>query len=86
MLKIEINQHEGKLKIEVQGNLAEIRADLGVVIHAMHVDACNKNIFLGSEFENTFRNPEFWDLVFKPNKDDAEILAASKNLGKGGSE
>lgn len=86
MLKIEVNQHEGKLKVEVQGNLAEISADLGVVIHAIHVDACNKNIFLGSEFEHTFRDPEFWDLVFRPGKDDAEILAASKNLGKGGSE
>lgn len=86
MLKIEVNQHEGKLKVEVQGNLAEITADIGTVIHAIHVDACNKNIFLGSELEYTFRNPEFWDIVFKPNKDDAEILAASKSFGKGGSE
>ena len=86
MLKIEVNQHEGKLKVEVQGSLPEISADLGTVIHAIYVDACNKNIFLGREFESTFRDPGFWDLVFRPGKDDAEILAASKNLGKGGSE
>lgn len=86
MLKIEVNQHEGKLKVEVQGSLAEISADLGTVIHAIHVDACNKNIFLGRKFESTFRDPEFWDLVFKPNKADTDILAASETLGKGGSE
>jgi hypothetical protein len=86
MLKIEVNQHEGKLMVEVQGNLPEIIADLGTVIHAIHVDACNKNIFLGRELEYTFRNPEFWDLVFRPGKDDAEILAASKHFGKGGNE
>jgi hypothetical protein len=86
MLKIEVNQHEGKLMVEVQGNLPEIIADLGTVIHAIHVDACNKNIFLGRELEYTFRNPEFWNLVFRPGKDDAEILAASKHFGKGGNE
>lgn len=86
MLKIEVNQHEGELMVEVQGSLPEISADLGTVIHAIHVDACNKNIFLGREFERTFRDPEFWDLVFRPGKDDAEILAASKHFGKGGNE
>lgn len=86
MLKIEVNQHEGKLMVEVQGNLPEIIADLGTVIHAIHVDACNKNIFLGRELEYTFRNPEFWDLVFRPGKDDAELLASAENLGKGGNE
>ena len=86
MLKIEVNQHEGELMIETRGTLPEIVSDLGAVIHAIHVDACNKNIFLGREFERTFRDSEFWDLVFRPNKDDAELLAASKNFGKGGNE
>lgn len=86
MLKIEINQHEGVLHIEVQGNLPEITADLGTAIHAIHVKACNDDIFVGREFERVFRDPEFHNLVFRPNKDDAELLASAENFGKGGNE
>lgn len=86
MLKIEVNQHEGELMIETRGTLPEILSDLGAVIHAIHVKACNDDIFVGREFERVFRDPEFHNLVFRPGKNDAEILAASKNLGKGGSE
>ena len=86
MLKIEVNQHEGKLMIETRGTLPEIVSDLGAVIHAIHVDACNKNIFLGREFERVFRDPEFHNLVFRTYKDDAELLASVENLGKGGNE
>lgn len=86
MLKIEVNQHEGELMIETRGTLPEIVSELGAVIHAIHVKACNDDIFVGREFERVFRDPEFCDLVFKPNKDDAELLASAENLGKGGSE
>lgn len=86
MLKIEVNQHEGELMIETHGTLPEIVSDLGAVIHAIHVKACNDDIFVGREFERVFRDPEFHNLVFRPGKNDAEILAASKNLGKGGNE
>lgn len=86
MLKIEVNKNEDKLMIETRGTLPEIVSDLGAVIHAIHVKACNDDIFVGREFERVFRDPEFHNLVFRPNKDDAEILASSKNLGKGGSE
>lgn len=86
MLKIEINQHEGELNVEVRGNLPEIISDLGAVIHSIHVKACNNDIFLGREFERVFRDPEFHNLVFRPNKDDAELLASAENFGKGGNE
>lgn len=86
MLKIEVNQHEGELMIETRGTLPEIVSDLGAVIHAIHVKACNDDIFVEREFERVFRDPEFHNLVFRPGKNDAEILAASKNLGKGGNE
>ena len=78
MLKIEVNQHEGELMIETRGKLSEIIGDLGAVIHAIHVKACNDDIFVGREIERIFRDPEFYDLLFRPSKDDAEILEASK--------
>lgn len=86
MLKIEINQHEGELRVQTYGSLTEIMSDLGAVLHSMHVKICNENVFAGRDFERIFRDPEFLDFVFKPDEGDAEILAASKNLGKGGSE
>lgn len=86
MLKIEVNQHEGELMIETHGTLPEIVSDLGAVIHAIHVKACNDDIFVGREFERVFRDPEFHNLVFRPNKDDAELLASAENFGKGGNE
>lgn len=86
MLKIEINQHEGELMVQTYGSLTEIMSDLGAVLHSMHVKICNENIFLGRDFERIFRDPEFLDFVFNPNEDDAELLAAAEDFGKGGSE
>lgn len=86
MLKIEVNRDEGEMMVQVRGNLPEVISDLGAVIHSIHVKACSDDLFVGREFERIFRDPEFWDDVFEPKKHDAEILAASKNLGKGGSE
>lgn len=86
MLKIEVNRHKGEMTVQVRGNLPEVISDLGAVIHAIHVKACSDDIFVGREFERIFRDPEFWDDIFKPNKADAGILAASENIEKGGSE
>lgn len=86
MLKIEINQHEGEIMVQACGNLPEIISDLGAVMHTLHVKLCNENIFLGKDFERIFHDPEFLDFVFKPNEDDAKILAAAEDFGKGGSE
>lgn len=86
MLKFEINRHEGELMIETHGNLPEVISDLGAVIHSIHVKVCNDDIFFGRELERVFRDPGFWDIVFKPNKEDAALLAAAEDFGKGGSE
>lgn len=81
MLKANINRLEETLEVEMRGNMAEIISDIGTMAHLIHVAACRDNILVGRAFENTLKNPQFWETALKARKEDEELL---KNIERGG--
>lgn len=73
-----IKKDGGEPVIELEGNLTDTLADLGFLIHVIHVMLSNSNVFVGQLFENALKDPEFMERVFKPTPADAEILKTTK--------
>ena len=74
MIRIEIDKNKEHMMIELEGSMTKILSELGTVVHVIHIRLCRQNLFAGLDFERTIRNPEFWDLVFKPSEGDSEIF------------
>jgi hypothetical protein len=62
-----------KTELEVKGNLLDAIAEIGQLVHLVHVKVSKKNLFSGIEFERMMRRPEFWDEVFRTRDSDQEI-------------
>lgn len=80
MLRTNINIHEETLEVETGGNMAEILSDIGTMAHLIHVATCRDNILVGRAFENTLKDPQFWEMALKARKGDEELL---KNIERG---
>ena len=74
MLKIDIDRNKEEMLIGCGGSMPEILSDLGSAVHAIHIRLCRQNLFAGLDFERAIRNPEFWEIVFKPSEVDSEIF------------
>lgn len=74
MLKIDIDHNKEEMLIGCGGSMPEILSDLGSAVHAIHIRLCKQNLFAGLEFEKAIRNPEFWNIVFKPSEMDSKIF------------
>lgn len=77
MIRMAIDRKGGEIRLECKGTFPEIVADLGTLIHMLHLKMSKENFFLGMDFERTFRDPGFWDFVFKPRKEDSELLKSA---------
>ncbi len=62
-----------KIELEVKGNLLDTIAEIGQLVHLVHVKTSKQNLFSGIEFERMMREPEFWDEVFRTRDSDQEI-------------
>jgi hypothetical protein len=62
-----------KIELEVKGNLLDTIAEIGNLVHLIHVKTSKQNLFSGIEFERMMREPEFWDEVFRTRDSDQEI-------------
>jgi hypothetical protein len=62
-----------KIELEVKGSLLDTIAEIGNLVHLIHVKTSKQNLFSGIEFERMMREPEFWDEVFRTRDSDQEI-------------
>ena len=63
----------GKIELEVKGSLVDTMAEIGQLVHLIHVKTSKINLFSGIEFERMMRDPAFWDEVFKTRPEDQSI-------------
>ncbi len=63
----------GKIELEVEGSLVDTMAEIGQLVHLIHIKTSRQNLFSGIEFERIMRDPEFWDEVFKTRPEDQII-------------
>lgn len=63
----------GKIELEVKGSLVDTMAEIGQLVHLIHIKTSRKNLFSGLEFEKMMRDPAFWDEVFKTRPEDQII-------------
>lgn len=73
-----------KIELEVKGNLLDTIAEIGNLVHLIHVKTSKQNLFSGIEFERMMREPEFWDEVFKTRDSDQEIAEMNARPKKEG--
>jgi hypothetical protein len=73
-----------KIELEVKGNLLETIAEIGNLVHLIHVKTSKQNLFSGIEFERMMREPEFWDEVFRTRDSDQEIAEMNARPKKEG--
>lgn len=73
-----------KIELEVKGNLLDTIAEIGNLVHLIHVKTSKQNLFSGIEFERMMREPEFWDEVFRTRDSDQEIAEMNAKLKKEG--
>lgn len=73
-----------KIELEVKGNLLDTIADIGNLVHLIHVKTSKQNLFSGIEFERMMREPEFWDEVFRTRDSDQEIAEMNARPKKEG--
>ena len=72
-----------KIELEVKGNLLDTIAEIGNLVHLIHVKTSKQNLFSGIEFERMMREPEFWDEVFRTRDSDQEIAEMNARPKKG---
>lgn len=73
-----------KIELEVKGNLLDTIAEIGNLVHLIHVKTSKQNLFSGIEFERMMREPEFWDEVFRTRDSDQEIAEMNARPNKEG--
>jgi hypothetical protein len=73
-----------KIELEVKGNLLDTIAEIGNLVHLIHVKTSKQNLFSGIEFERMMREPEFWDEVFRTRDSDQEIAEMNSRPKKEG--
>lgn len=73
-----------KIELEVEGNLLGTIAEIGNLVHLIHVKTSKQNLFSGREFERMMREPEFWDEVFRTRDSDQEIAEMNSRPKKEG--
>lgn len=73
-----------KIELEVKGNLLDTIAEIGNLVHLIHVKTSKQNLFSGIEFERMMREPEFWDEVFRTRDSDQEIAELNARPKKEG--
>lgn len=73
-----------KIELEVKGNLFDTIAEIGNLVHLIHVKTSKQNLFSGIEFERMMREPEFWDEVFRTRDSDQEIAEMNARPKKEG--
>ena len=73
-----------KIELEVKGNLLDTIAEIGKLVHLIHVKTSKQNLFSGIEFERMMREPEFWDEVFRTRDSDQEIAEMNARPKKEG--
>lgn len=73
-----------KIELEVKGNLLDTIAEIGNLVHLIHVKTSKQNLFSGIEFERMMREPEFWDEVFRTRDSDQEITEMNARPKKEG--
>lgn len=73
-----------KIELEVKGNLLDTIAEIGNLVHLIHVKTSKQNLFSGIEFERMMREPEFWDEVFRTRDSDQEIAEMNARPKKEG--
>lgn len=73
-----------KIELEVNGNLLDTIAEIGNLVHLIHVKTSKQNLFSGIEFERMMREPEFWDEVFRTRDSDQEIAEMNARPKKEG--
>ena len=73
-----------KIELEVKGNLLDTIAEIGNLVHLIHVKTSKQNLSSGIEFERMMREPEFWDEVFRTRDSDQEIAEMNARPKKEG--
>ena len=73
-----------KIELEVKGNVIDTIAEVGQLVHLIHVKVSKQNVFSGIEFERMMREPEFWDEVFRTRASDQEIAGMNSGPKKEG--
>lgn len=73
-----------KTELEVKGNLLDVIAEIGQLVHLVHVKTSKQNLFSGIEFERMMREPEFWDEVFRTRDSDQAIAGMNGRPNKEG--
>lgn len=73
-----------KIELEVKGNLLDTIAEIGNLVHLIHVKTSKQNLFSGIEFERMMREPEFWDEVFRTRDSDQKIAEMNARPKKEG--
>lgn len=73
---------DGKTELQVKGKLTETMAEIGQLVHLIHIRTSKINLFSGIEFERIMRDPAFWDEVFKARKEDENISELMEESSK----
>jgi hypothetical protein len=73
-----------KIELEVKGTLLDTIAEIGNLVHLIHVKTSKQNLFSGIEFERMMREPKFWDEVFRTRDSDQEIAEMNARPKKEG--
>jgi hypothetical protein len=71
-----------KIELEVKGNLLDTIAEIGNLVHLVHIRISKNNLFSGIEFERIMRDPAFWDEVFKARKEDESFSELMEEISK----
>jgi hypothetical protein len=71
-----------KIELQVKGTLPQMAAEIGQLVHLVHIRISKNNLFSGIEFERIMRDPAFWDEVFKARKEDENISELMEESSK----
>lgn len=73
---------DGKTELQVKGKLTETMAEIGQLVHLIHIRTSKIDLFSGIEFERIMRDPTFWDEVFKARKEDENLSELMEESSK----
>lgn len=80
MIRYEVEN--GITSLEVKGNLANTIAEIGQLIHLVHLEISSKDLCSGLAFEKIMKNEEFMNDVFAAHEIDLDILSAKGEEGE----
>ena len=64
---------DGKTELQVKGTIVETIAEIGQLVHLVHIKTSCQDLFGGFEIEKVMRDPKFWDKVFEIRPEDQII-------------